>query len=113
MAKRTPPIEITLEDIVLGRETHTIVVVEPDPCYITRRDRVEWFCREGLPFAIHFDPLSPLQHRRLRSSETEGGTRVEEAVRGDILPGKYRYLVAVFHNGEIYTEDPELIDENN
>jgi hypothetical protein len=110
---RSHPITIGLREIDYGAGKQTIVVVDPNPCYITRWDTVEWFCREGFPFAIHFDPLSPLQNRRLRSVEADGGTRVGEAVRRDILPGKYRYLVAVFHEGKIYTEDPELIDENN
>lgn len=90
-------------------QRHTIVTVNPNPCYIRRGDTVQWVCEGGHPIAIHFDPLSPLEHRRLRASQGV----IEEQVRDGILPGKYRYLVAVFSEGEIYTEDPELIDENN
>jgi len=85
------------------------VITTPNPCYIRPGDRVEWTCEAGYPFAIHFDPQSPLLHRRLRAPR---GT-IGDDVRPDIHPGKYRYLVAVAVGDEIYTEDPELIDENN
>ena len=105
---RSHQIQIRLEHIPHGPQI--IVVVEPNPCYIGPGDEVVWSCEDGYPFAIHFDPLSPVEHRR---ASAPGGAMIGEQVRGKILPGKYRYLVAVFDGNRIHTEDPELIDENN
>jgi len=84
------------------------VAVEPNPVYIASGDRVDWTCEAG-PFAIHFEPVSPLARRRFWTTgdrNTVGGH-----IRANNLPGKYRYFVAVLHDGQIYTEDPELIDD--
>jgi hypothetical protein len=101
-------IRITLHPKEGGDETAMTVVTNPNPCYIRPGDRVEWGCADA-PFAIHFEPQSPLLHRRLRAP----GGQIGDDVRGDIHPGKYRYFVAVAVGNQIYTEDPELIDENN
>lgn len=84
------------------------VAVEPSPVYIAPGDRVDWTCEAG-PFAIHFEPFSPLAHRRLWTTGDQ--TRVGGDIRANNVPGKYRYFVAVWYDGQIYTEDPELIDD--
>jgi len=84
------------------------VGVTPSPAYIASGDTVEW-TYEGGPFAIHFEHSSPLAHRRLLTAGKE--TKVEGEIRANNVPGIYRYFVAVLFNGQIYTEDPELIDD--
>ncbi len=91
-----------------GDHENPRVVTDPNPCYIRPRDHVEWTCEDG-PFAIQFEPLSPLTLRRLRT-ETNNRT-IKGEVRPDNQPGSYRYFVAVEVNGQIFTEDPELIDD--
>jgi hypothetical protein len=92
----------------LSVDDDDIVAVDPDPLYIGPGDCVLWFSTDG-PWAVHFSPISPLAHRRIRGTgeEPEGG-----CARDDIFPGKYSYFVAVQKGDFIYTEDPELIDEN-
>ena len=84
------------------------VSVTPSPVYIASGDTVEW-TYEGGPFAIQFEPFSPLARRRLWTTGDQ--TTVEGEIRANNVPGTYRYFVAVWHDGEIYTEDPELIDD--
>ena len=60
-------------------------------------------------FSIQFEPISPLIYRKYKA---EAGDAIETQVRTTILPGSYRYFIAVLLDGKIYTEDPELIDEN-
>ena len=91
------------------------VRVSPDPLYIVPGQRIVWRLDGALDpdsvgaFSIHFEPFSPLLYRSMR---TPRGDTILGQVRWIILPGKYRYFVAVWYNGLIYTEDPELIDDN-
>lgn len=93
------------------------VRVSPDPLYIVPGQPVLWRLdpsvdvRPGITgaFSIQFEALSPLLHRSMRAA---AGDSILGQVRDNILPGKYRYFVAVLHGGLIYTEDPELIDDN-
>jgi len=85
-----------------------IVTVSPDPLYIAPNDCIAWKSSDG-PWAVHFSPISPITHRRIRAA---ADSSVVECVRSDVFPGKYSYLVAVAVGNSIYTEDPELIDEN-
>lgn len=91
------------------------VRVSPNPLYIVPGQRIVWRMDGALDpdsvgaFSIHFEPFSPLLYRSMRTAE--GGTILGQ-VRRIILPGKYRYFVAVWYNGLIYTEDPDLIDDN-
>jgi plastocyanin len=84
------------------------VVVDPDPLYIAPGDSIFWVSETG-PWAVHFLPTSPLYWRRITGGP---GDRVGHQVRSDVHPGKYTYFVAVERNDTIFTEDPELIDEN-
>jgi plastocyanin len=89
-------------DTVTGR-----VAVSPDPLFIQPGDSVIWFSDDG-PWAVHFNPISPLGVRRLRGAR---GERNGGLVRADNPPGKYTYFVAVEVNGRIFTADPPLIDD--
>jgi plastocyanin len=89
-------------DTVTGR-----VTVSPDPLFIQPGDSVIWFSNDG-PWAVHFNPISPLGVRRLRGAT---GERNGGLVRANILPGKYSYFVAVAVGSSVYTADPGLIDD--
>ena len=102
--------------------------VSPDPLFIVPSQTIEWTVWEqgtdgpgdlrlngSIPFAVHFSPWSPLTYRRLSAElEEDGGEYLSiiGQVRTTLLPGKYSYFVAVFKDGLVITEDPELIDEN-
>ena len=88
------------------------VRVSPDPLIIRSGDSLEWRLEDGLrgPFAVQFEPISPLTYRRLRTRE--GENVLAGRVRWGVFPGSYSYFIAVEIGGVIYTEDPELIDEN-
>lgn len=93
--------------IVVDRDNRTLTV-DKDPLYIRPGDFVSWEFDGEHPWTVHFAPISPLTHRRIVSE----GTPMGYPVRDPLAPGKYSYFVAAMVNGQIYTADPELIDEN-
>lgn len=105
-----PPDQLVAVDTVtISVDTRTgIVRAFPNPLYIAPGHCVMWVSTDG-PWAVHFSPISPLRHRRVSGAASDYGGG---CARTDIFPGKYSYFVAVEVGGRIYTEDPELIDEN-
>jgi len=113
-----PPVVITCGDrlppspdtvVYISVDTITgIVSVTPDPLYVAPNDCIAWTSSAG-PWAVHFSPISPITHRRIRAA---ADSTVVGCVRSDVFPGKYSYFVAVAVGDSVYTEDPELIDEN-
>ncbi len=96
-----PPIDVTIS--VEGDR----VIVTPDPVFIERGDAVRFTSADG-PFAVHFNPLSPFSQRRLRGA---AGDTLSAVVRTGLFAGKYSYFVAVEVKGKIFTEDPDLIND--
>lgn len=87
---------------------HLTLTVDKDPLYIRPGEFVSWEFDGEHPWTVHFAPISPLTHRRIVSN----GTGMGSEVRTPLAPGKYSYFIAALVNDQIYTADPELIDEN-
>ena len=82
------------------------VKLEPVPrLFVDRGDKIAWECES--PFAIHFPGITLLGKGRIRSKKEEKS--ISTAVRNDAQPGCYKYFVAVYHDGNIWTDDPEFI----
>jgi len=93
----TYPVKISVEN----RQ----VKLEPVPrLFVDRGDTIEWTC--DFPFAIHFPGITPLGKGRIRPKE---GKTISTAVRNDAQPGCYKYFVAVYFDGNIWTDDPDFI----
>ena len=96
-------------------ETHTITItVDNDGnfsydnplIWVDRRDTIVWECANHCPFAIHIGWNSPLKKGRYRSVK---GDSITTVVPDDAQPGNYSYTVAVYLDGEIWTDDPPFI----
>jgi hypothetical protein len=69
-----------------------------------RGDQIEWTCNQP-KFALHLGEISPCDHRRFRTSSG----KLSVTVRNDAPIQVYKYFVAVDVNGQIFTDDPEII----
>ena len=95
-------------------ETHTITItVDPkgdftysNPLiWVYQGDTIIWECTNDCPFAIHIGWSSPGKGR-YRSVD---GKPIEASVKNNAQPGYYSYTVAVFIDGNIWTDDPPFI----
>lgn len=68
-------------------------------------DSIEWTCEAG-PFAVHLGWGTPCTKGRLRAGK---GRKVSTAVRDNAHNGTFKYMVAVNVEGDIYTDDPEIV----
>jgi hypothetical protein len=113
LAFQAEPIQEVVVTVIPDSARGARVAVSPNPLYIVPGQVIRWRLDSETsgagPFTIHFEPISPLDHRRMHAA---AGEPILGQVREFILPGKYRYFVAVLYRGRIYTEDPELIDDN-
>lgn len=69
------------------------------------KDQIEWRCKQG-NYAVHLGDISPCDKRRYRARK---GNTIRGSFRSDAPLQHYKYFVAVEVNGEIYTDDPEII----
>ncbi len=71
-------------------------------------ETVVWKCptAKNNPFTIHIGWDSPFKECSYRS---ENGEDIRATLPKNARPGYYRYMVAVLIEGEIHTDDPELI----
>jgi plastocyanin len=78
-----------------------------DPKPITKPgEDIEWVCKGGKGFAVHFVNLTPVDKVRCRSGN---GERVSKKIN-TTNSGVYKYFVAVVDEDfNIYTDDPEII----
>lgn len=79
--------------------------VSRDPLYVLPGDVVEWRSEQGA-WAVHLGPLSPFDAIRLRGGS---GKAVSATVREDVPRGKYPYFVAVYVDGQVWTDDPDNV----
>lgn len=76
--------------------------------WVGRGDQLVWRCpiseeREN-PFTIHFSPVSPLVNAVVLNNGEREGT-----IRTDVTLGRYKCFVAVYWEGQIVTDDPDII----
>ena len=74
-------------------------------------DTIHWKCNK-MPFAIHIGWDSPLSRFRYQSNKGPIRANVpkwssKKPYYG--FPGYFRYTVAVYYKGTIWTDDPEII----
>ncbi len=95
-------------------ETHTITItvkkgnftyVNP-LVWVDQGDTIIWKCTNRCPFAIHIGRDSPLKKGRFRSAQ---GKSIKTEVPKKAPPGNYEYTVAVYLDGNIWTDDPPFI----
>ena len=95
-------------------ETHTTTITVHDDGNITyvngmilanRRDTIVWQCENRRPFAIHFGNKTPMK----TSYQSVDGTLIQDTVPEDAPLGAYIYMVAVYIDGKIWTDDPPFI----
>lgn len=70
-------------------------------------DRLIWRCPHGeldYPFAVHFSPVSPLAHAVVLNNAAQ-----EDTIRDDVTLGRYKCFVAVHWEGQVVTDDPDII----
>ncbi len=72
-------------------------------------DSIVWECKNDCPFSIHIGWNSPLDKGRYHSVNGDTKKAKKAEVKEDAQPGKYSYTVAVYLNGEIWTDDPPFI----
>ena len=69
---------------------------------------VKWTCEvdgeSANTFAIHFTGASPCNKGRKRTS-----TGSITLALNTVSKGRFHYYVAVYHDGEIWTDDPDMI----
>lgn len=95
-------------------EKHTITIrhengdLTYDACNVRLRwgDVIEWRCEPRQPFAVHIGWDSPLRKGRYQSVD---GNPIADTVPDGALPGRFKYFVAVFEDGKIWTDDPEFV----
>jgi hypothetical protein len=81
---------------------------------VKRTDTVDWTSSLEA-FAIHFrDNHTPCDRRpgpgKLEKGHARKGGKIEGAVRRQAIIGPpYKYFVAAYVNGEIQTDDPDMI----
>jgi plastocyanin len=101
--------------IAANPKTHAIKIAVDDDgnftydnplIWVCPGDTIIWECANDCPFAIHIGWNSPLERGRFRSVK---GDRIETVVPGGARPGNYEYTVAVFMDGNIWTDDPPFI----
>lgn len=96
-------------------ETHTTKINVDDDGNITyvkpmilanRGDTIVWECTNNkCPFAIHFGNKTPMKS----SYQSVDGTPIQDTVPLDAPYGSYTYMVAVYIDGKIWTDDPPFI----
>jgi len=96
--------------------THTVIIRVDNSGNITYEgkpmiladpeDRVVWRQNRNYPFAIHFvggrTPMQP-------SYQSDGSTPIQDTVPPEAPYGAYTYMVAVYIDGKIWTDDPPFI----
>ena len=72
-------------------------------------EMVRWIWRDELPFTVQMEGTSPMT----RVTFSSAGDDVSGVVRGDALPGTYKYTIAVLdaENRRILVDDPRMIVE--
>jgi len=91
-------------------ETHVITIsleanqVKCDPLRpkMEQGDTIVWQCE--YPFAIHFMGITPVEKVRLRSKG-----EITSKIQNNAQFGCYKYFVALEKDGEIWTDDPDVI----
>ena len=97
-------------------KTHTVIIKVDNAGNITYQgkpmiladpdDTVVWRCTNKSPFAIHFvggrTPMQP-------SYQSDGNTPIQDTIPTGAEPDAYTYMVAVFFDGKILTDDPPFI----
>ncbi|NIN50943.1 MAG: hypothetical protein GTN62_12655 [Gemmatimonadales bacterium] len=76
-----------------------------NPLRVDPGDSIEWLCDAG-PFAVHLGWGTPCSKGRVRAGK---GQKVGTAVRANAPNGTFKYMVAVNVDGDIYTDDPEIV----
>jgi hypothetical protein len=98
-------------NVVTATQTHVVQITVasgdfdygPNRSILVRRgDTIEW--RYNGNFAVHIGWNSPCEKGRYR-----GKNAIRAKLLPTPLPGHYKYSVAVLADGEIFTDDPELI----
>lgn len=96
-------------------ETHVVTITvdedgdfsyENPLIWVDGGDTIVWECTNKCPFAVHIGWDSPLEKGRFRSADGSNKTTV---VPKNARSGYYRYTVAVFLDGNIWMDDPEVI----
>ncbi len=77
----------------------------PESVRVFPGDTIEWVCGAG-PFAVHLGWGTPCSKGRVRG---DTNAKVSTSVRTNATNGQYKYMVAVSVNGQIYTDDPEIV----
>lgn len=91
-------------------ETQTIIITvvddqvkcNPPRPIVGQGDKIVWECE--YPFAIHFMGITPIETVRIRSK----GEKMA-IIQNNAQLGCYKYFVAVEKDGEIWTDDPDVI----
>jgi hypothetical protein len=74
-------------------------------------DTIDWICE--YPWAVDFGRTTPLEASKLWGQGDLKPSPVPKTVRGDAAIGTYEYFVAVWKDGSILTDDPEVdVDED-
>ena len=95
-------------------ETHTTIITVDDDgnftyvkpmIFANREDTIIWECKNSCPFAVHFGKKTPMKS----SYQSVDGTPIQDTVPLDAQYGAYIYMVAVYKDGKIWTDDPPFI----
>ncbi len=115
MAKTLPHHAITIELTVRGAADF-FQYLDGKKCRTPKIPRnakagVKWICRvngeKHDAFAVHFDGSWPLDKGRYMSANGAVVANFPPDRRGPT--GRFKYFVAVFYKGRIWTDDPDMI----
>lgn len=100
-----PPQPITIQVDDLGNFTYAPAVRRAEP-----GEPVSWTCDD--PFVVHFARQSPLRKVEYRPApKGPPYCTAPEAIRNDVQPGGYHYVVAVERSGTVFVDGgcPEIV----
>jgi plastocyanin len=80
----------------------------PDRIEVEQGDEIEWKGKPDYPFGVFVVPFdSPLE--KAFHCAQKGELSIKVKVKGDALPGKYRYAVGTSNGKKFRSRDPEII----
>jgi len=88
------------------------IICDPDPAYARHKDTVIW--KSDYAFTVDFSLKTPFKEKHFRANKEEarkgkGGKVTYEDEKKTSKNKKFKYFVAVFYEGRILTDDPDLI----
>ncbi len=87
-------------DVATGEFTYS-----RNPVYAKRGDRIQWTSEQGA-WSVTFQQTTPFDAKSARARK---GVPQQLTVRPDATNGSYKYTVGLVVEGDVFTDDPEVI----